>query len=127
MEPATLNLILQIALVFAPVIAGGVWGWFKRKDWLSDEAEKALEAGVLAAWRSQGKGMKAAIKARFDDPEDPTDSMKLSDEDQKVLRDLAKTTAKEVLSEKGLDLNKLIKSEALQDLAIKKIVDRFKK
>ena len=119
--------IIQVALVVAPVLLASVWGWFKRKDYISDKAEKALEAGVLLAWNAFGKNRKAELVAKFIDPEDDATDAKFTGVDKANLRSIAKETASKVLSEEsGLDLKKIIKSDLLQDLAIKKIVDRLK-
>jgi len=120
--------ILQIALTLVPGIAAAIWAWFKRKDYVNESVEKALEVGVSKAWTTFGKERKTELAKKKMDPEDLATDSKFSQEDQETLKNIAKTTASQVLMGEGLgSLTSLIKSEELQDLAIKKIVDSFKK
>lgn len=118
--------LIQLSLIIVPALASMCWGWFKRKDYINSSTEEALEAGVMFAWNTYGKPKKAELQAKFEDPEDETSHVKFSEKDQNELRSIAKTTAERVMAGKGLDLKSIMKSDLLQDLAINKIVKRFK-
>jgi hypothetical protein len=102
-----------------PLGIAAVFGWFKKKASDHTKAIEALEAGVLTAWEQFGRDKKQALREK-------EGSSKFSTEDKEKLRGIAKTTAASVLSGQGLNLESLIKSSELQDLAIKKIVDKIK-
>lgn len=116
--------ISSVALpLLVPIVIGLIFTLVKRKKWIDSSLVEALEAGVNHAWNSYGQ--KRKVELNFESGQNPKGG-KFTSEDKEKLRSIAKNTAKEVLKTQGLDLSKLVASEALQDLKIKKLVDRFK-
>lgn len=94
-----------------------VLAYLRRKSWVSTAISEAIEAGVRTAWDTYGKDLKAEKqegKTGFTLPE------------KEKLHEVARSTASSVLASQGLDLNKLVASQQLQDLKIKQTVERLK-
>lgn len=118
--------LMSILAVVIPIIIGVIFGFIKRQNWLDAKVTESLEAGVMTAWKEFGKDRKAELVHNAEESSDPNVSVKFTKEDQEKLRTIAKDTAKVVLKEQGLDLDKLLSSSILQDLKIKQLVDKAK-
>lgn len=118
--------LTTIVMLLVPTVIGVVFGLAKRQGWLDDKLAEALEVGVRKAWDEFGKERKKQLVAEEADPNSPTESSKFTQDDKARLLGIAKATAGAVLKDQGLDLNKLVKSDLLQDLKIKQMVDKLK-
>ena len=122
-----MEIVSTVLMYVVPTLIAIVFAWLKKKASNHSKALEALEAGVVNAWDTFGRDRKKKLVEEAADPNHERLDSKFEAEDRLKLKDIAKKTAIAVMSSEGLDLNKIIKSDALQDLAIKKIVDKIKK
>jgi hypothetical protein len=119
--------VMSVLMYVVPLLLASGFAWLKTKSSRHSKAIEALEAGVLNAWETFGSERKGELVKEFEDPNHPRETAKFEKEDREKLRSIAKETAGKVLAGEGLSLDTIIKSPELQDLAIRKIVDKIKK